>query len=101
MEGLTNYLGITDTEKRRDTFNSVIQLSLYNNDFIKEQLPQSSDIQEFAKAITEHRNKFSHVKSKGNFLQGDNNERYAEILYTTIRVLIVKCLQDDLKKKKE
>lgn len=100
MEGLANYLDIADTEKRRDTFNSAIQLSLYSNDFIKEQLPQSSDIQRFAKALTEHRNKFSHVKSKGSYLQGDDNEWYAEILYTTIRVLIVKYLQDESKKKR-
>lgn len=96
MEGLANYLEIADTLNRRDTFNSAIQLSLYCNDFIKEQLPLSSDIQEFAKALTEHRNKFSHVKSKGNYLKGDNNEKYAEILYTTIRVLIMKYLKDKI-----
>lgn len=96
MEGLANYLNIADTNKRRDSFNTAIQLSLYCNDYIKEQLPTLADIQKFAKKITEHRNKFSHVKDTGNYLQGKENELYAEILYSTLRVIITKHIRGEL-----
>lgn len=95
-EGLANYLNIADTNKRRDSFNFAIQLSLYCNDYIKEQLPTQADIQNFAKKITEHRNKFSHVKDTGNYLQGKENEQYAEIMYSTLRVIITKYIRGEL-----
>ena len=91
MEGLANYLEIADTEiNRQDTFRSAIELSLHCNDFIDEYLPTFRSIKDFSKEITAHRNKFSHVKIKGDYLHGEKNEHYAEILYTTIRILIVK-----------
>ncbi len=96
IEGLANFLDIANTDNKRDSFNSAIQLSLYCNDYIKEQLPKQSDIKEFATNITKHRHKFSHVKGKGNYLQGEENEKYAEILYSTIRVLIIKHLKGEL-----
>lgn len=96
IEGLANFLEIANTDNKRDSFNSAIQLSLYCNDYIKEQLPKQSDIKEFATNITKHRHKFSHVKGKGNYLQGEENEKYAEILYSTIRVLIIKHLKGEL-----
>lgn len=95
MEGLANYLNLANTNKN-DSFNTAIQISLYCNDYIKEYLPKNSDIAEFAKNITKHRNKFSHVKDKGEYLKGTENERYAEILYTTIRVIIIKHIQEEL-----
>lgn len=95
MEGLANYLSLANTNKN-DSFNTAIQISLYCNDYIKEYLPKNSDIAEFAKNITKHRNKFSHVKDKGEYLKGTENERYAEILYTTIRVIIIKHIQEEL-----
>ena len=76
--------------------NTAIQLSLYCNDYIKEQLPTLADIQNFAKKITEHRNKFSHVKDSGEYLQGTENDKYAEILYSTIRVIITKHIRGEL-----
>lgn len=95
IEGLANFLEIANTDNKRDSFNSAIQISLNSNDYFKESV-QQSDIEEFATNITKHRHKFSHVKDKGNYLQGEENEKYAEILYSTIRVLIIKHLKGEL-----
>ncbi len=99
MEGLANYLGIADTTKKdptkAGTFVVAIQLSLHCNDYIKDYLPTFQEIQLFSRKITEHRNKFSHVNIKKNkqYLKGEDNAKYSEILYTTIRVLITKRIQ--------
>ncbi len=95
IEGLANFLKIANTDNKQDSFNSAIQHSLNRNDYFKESV-QESYIEEFAKNITKHRRKFSHVKSKDDYLQGEENEKYAEILYSTIRVLIIKRLKDEL-----
>ena len=95
MEGLANYIGIVDTNKK-DTFCSAIQLSLYCNDYIKEYLPETADIINFGKAITKHRNMFSHIKYKGDYLKGNENERFAEILYTTLRIIMIKRISGKL-----
>lgn len=95
LEGLANYLGIADTTNA-DTFRNAIHLSLYCNDFINYYLPTFNETKEFCGNIAKHRNKFSHVKAKGTYLQGDQNEKYAEILYTTIRVLIIKRLKGEI-----
>ena len=95
MEGLANYIGIVDTNKK-DNFCSAIQLSLYCNDYIKEYLPETADIINFGKAITKHRNMFSHIKDKGDYLKGNENERFAEILYTTLRIIMIKRISGKL-----
>lgn len=95
LEGLANYLNIADTAKA-DTFRTAIHLSLYCNDFIKNYLPTFNEVKDFCDKITKHRNKFSHVKAKGTYLQEDENEKFAEILYTTIRVLIIKHIEGEI-----
>jgi len=92
---LANYIGIVDTNKK-DNFCSAIQLSLYCNDYIKEYLPETADIINFGKAITKHRNMFSHIKDKGDYLKGNENERFAEILYTTLRIIMIKRISGKL-----
>lgn len=95
LEGLANYLNIADTSKG-DTFRTAIHLSLYCNDFIKFYLPTFNEAKDFCDKITKHRNKFSHVKANGTYLQDDENEKFAEILYTTIRVLIIKHIKGEI-----
>ena len=95
MEGLANYLGIADTS-RQDSFQSAIELSLYCNDYIKEYLTTFKEIKSFCKEIKDHRHCFSHAKSNGKYIVGEKNTEYAEILYSTIRVLIIKHLKGEI-----
>lgn len=95
MEGLANYLDIADTRPGHDSFRVAIERSLYRNDYISEYLPTSKSITDFSGRIREHRVCFSHVKKDGKYLKDDENEQYAEVLYTTIRILIIKHLQEN------
>ena len=92
LDGLANYLEIADT-KDSDDFGTAISRSLEYNDFIKY---TDKDIKDFCKNIAKHRIKFSHVRKEGSYLKGEKNEEYAEILYTTIRVLIIKRLKGEI-----
>ena len=58
--------------------------------------PFSSNLTQeyFCSRIKEHRHTFSHVKYAGGFLDNKECSEYSEILYTTIRVLITKRIQD-------
>ena len=96
MEGLANYLGITDTANNDDTFRSAIKRSIRKNDYINEYLPNSRSKDTFCQSIVDHRNCFSHVNKDGTYIQGEKNEQYAEILYTTIRILIIKRLRNEI-----
>lgn len=95
-EGLANFLGIANTNNRQDNFNSALQLSLYCNDYIKQVLPKQSDIQKFAEDVKNHRNKFTHVKGSGKYLEKEDNDIKAEILYTTLRVIMIKYIRGEL-----
>lgn len=94
LEGLANFLEIVDT-KGRDTFKNTIQLSILVADCKNEYFATCKELNQFCKRITEHRNKFSHAKANGDYLKGEDNEKYARILYTTIRVLIYKYLRGE------
>ena len=48
MEGLANYLGITDTANNDDTFRSAIKRSIRKNDYINEYLPNSRSKQKIS-----------------------------------------------------
>ena len=63
---------------------------------IGEYLPNSRKIDSFCHKIKEHRNCLSHVNKDKQLLQGEKNEEYAEILYSTIRVLIIKHLKGEI-----
>ena len=39
---------------------------------------------------------FSHIKDKGDYLKGNENERFAEILYTTLRIIMIKRISGKL-----
>ena len=92
LEGLANYLGIADTQNYDDFYTAILH-SLKNNEFIKY---THREAQDFCNKITNHRHKFSHVKNRGSYLKGDENEKSAEILYTTIRVLIIKRINGEI-----
>lgn len=98
LEGLSNYWGITNTAdiNNDDNFRKAILRSIRKNNYIGEYLSNSKEKGKFCYRITEHRNCFSHVNKNKKYLQGKKNERYAEILYSTIRVLIIKHLKDEL-----
>lgn len=98
MEGLANYLEISDTanSSNDDSFRKTILRSIRCNHFIEEYLPNSKKRELFCYKITEHRNCFSHVNKDKEFLRGEKNEEYAEILYSTIRVLIIKHLKGEI-----
>lgn len=53
---------------------------------------------EFCDKIKKHRNSFSHAESRGDYLQREENYEYAKILYTTIRILIIKYIRGQLTK---
>lgn len=53
---------------------------------------------EFCDKIKKHRNSFSHAESRGDYLQREENYEYAKILYTTIRILIIKYIRGQLNK---
>ena len=95
-EGLANFLGIADTNNRHDSFNSALQLTLYCNDYIKQVLPTQSDIKKFAEDVKNHRNKFTHDKDRGKYLDKEDNDIKAEILYTTLRVIMIKHIRGEL-----
>lgn len=92
LEGLANFLELVDTGKR-DTFFVAIQISLLCNEYIKDDLPKFADIKSFCEKIKNHRHNFSHVKAKCEYIKGEENNKYAEILYTTLRVLIIKHIK--------
>ncbi len=95
LEGLANFLKIADTDSNKDTFKSAISKSLLtNNDVYK--FFDLDGINQFCKKITEHRNKFSHVKQNGNYLNRDDCEEFSQILCTTIRILIIKKIKEIL-----
>ena len=98
MEGLANYLEIIHTANvdTDDNFRKAILYSIRCNDYLEEYLPNKTTRKSFCYRITEHRNCLSHVNKDKQLLQGEKNEEYAEILYSTIRVLIIKHLKGEI-----
>lgn len=108
MEGLANYLMIanidrpkykamqTNTADKLSAFEIAISSSLTTVIDVFSAFSSDSEKIEFCREIKEHRHKFSHVKMKGDYLHGEKNEQYAEILYTTIRILIIKRLRNEI-----
>ena len=102
MEGLANYLMIanidrpkykamqTSTADKLSGFEIAISSSLTTVIDVFSPFSSDSEKIEFCREIKEHRHKFSHVKMKGDYIHGKKNEQYAEILYTVIRVSIIK-----------
>lgn len=102
MEGLANYLMIanidrpkykamqTNTADKLSGFEIAISSSLTTVIDVFSPFSSDSEKIEFCREIKEHRHKFSHVKMKGDYIHGKKNEQYAEILYTVIRVSIIK-----------
>ena len=103
-EGLAKFLGIEkyDAAKyqkgngRESKFKIAISsaLSKVQNEY--NPFNSANEKRKFCDKIKEHRNSFSHAESNGNYLQREENYEYAKILYTTIRILIIKHIRGQL-----
>lgn len=110
LEGLADYLRINKNKEDKEKYTAIAkEKNERPSNFeiaISSALTTAKDIfypfskdftQEiFCKKIKDHRHKFSHVKATGNYLQGNENEKFAEILYTTVRVLIIKQIKGEI-----
>lgn len=110
LDGLSDYLGVNknkeDKEKytalakesggRPSSFMIAISSSLTTVKDVFYPFGKDFTQEDFCNKIKNHRHKFSHVKADGDYLQEAENEEFAEILYTTIRVLIIKRLKGEI-----
>lgn len=110
IDGLTNFLGIAknDAEKYKKEngkpswFEVAVSSALskvedkYQPFKNENQSFDENKKKDFCDKIKKHRNSFSHAIAKGNYLQREENYEYAKILYTTIRILIIKYIRGQL-----
>lgn len=110
IDGLTNFLGIAKNDaekyKKEDGKPSWFEIAVssalskvedkYQPFKNENQSFDENKKKDFCDKIKKHRNSFSHAIAKGNYLQREENYEYAKILYTTIRILIIKHIRGQL-----